>query len=173
MQAPGPERAGSSGSPTSPGHLHPVVVVKFSGCTRDKTSHSQATQPLHPIPSPAPRPPCPRSFHSIFLVNVPGHSHIRARRGSRISSIRKHQPQAHLLYHNLQGHRLGVGERKSLSLSGDPSKGSSRTSSNQHRHPVQRPCPPETPGDARITQKAGPVQQARRERRPRFPSPYR
>lgn len=61
VQPPGLRGAGSSGSPTSPGHLQFSGGCKVSsGCTRDKTSHSQATQLLHPIPSPAPRPPCPR-----------------------------------------------------------------------------------------------------------------
>lgn len=104
--------------------------------------------PSPSIPSPALHPDLPaQEAHSIFLVNVPGHSHIRARRGIRISSIRKHQPQAHLLYHNPPPRTQGWGwEKESPELRlGTLVRGSSQAILKPAQAPRSRPCPPRDP----------------------------
>lgn len=137
-----------------------VVVKSPQGVQEIRPPTPRATQPLHPIPSPAPRPPCPRRpLHYLGECTRP-FTHLSQKRKSHFQY--QEAPATCTLALPTTPSKdtgLGVGERKSLSLSGDPSKGILsyilQTSTGTQ---CGDPAHPETP-EARITQKAGSVQE--------------
>lgn len=134
-----------------------MVIKSPQGAQEIRPPTPRATQPL-----PAPRPPCPRRpLHYLGECTRPfthlsqmWKSHFQYQEAPATSTLALPTTPS-------KDTGLGVGERKSLSLSGDPSKGIlshilQTSTGTQYRDPAH----PETP-EARITQKAGSVQQAR------------
>lgn len=111
------------GQPWTPA-IQLVVVKSPQGAQEIRPPTPGATQPLHPIPSPAPRPPCPR--HLLHYLGECTRPFTHPSLKWKLHFQYQEAPATCILAPPTTPSKdtgLGVGERKSLSLSGDPSKG--------------------------------------------------